>query len=138
MAVVMVGGISFYGGMTYAKSNSSAAGAAGARGQFAAGQFATRTGTRGAGGFTTGAILSKDATSATVKLQDGSTKIVLFGTSTQIMKTSAGGLSDVTAGTNVVVTGTSNSDGSITAQSIQIRPAGMTGGPGGQRGTPGQ
>lgn len=122
VAAVVIAGGSFYGGMAYAQSK------APARGQFANaqlnGQFGDTRGTRtGTGGFTSGEILSKDASSMTIKMQDGSTKIVLVSTSTQVMKTAAGTLTDLSAGTSVVVTGSANSDGSVTAQSVQIRPA---------------
>ncbi|MFZ2522228.1 MAG: hypothetical protein WAX44_04585 [Minisyncoccia bacterium] len=125
IVVVVVGGV-FYGGMTYGKS------ATPARGQFANGQFTGNiNGARGAGarvgmngGFTAGEIISKDATSVTIKMQDGSTKIALIASSTQIMKSSTGSLSDLSTGVNVTITGAANSDGSVTAQSMQIRPAG--------------
>ena len=42
------------------------------------------------------------------------------------MKTSTGSLGDLTTGVNVTITGTTNSDGSVTAQSVQIRPEGLT------------
>ena len=123
---VIIASAAFYGGMTYAKSQVPS------RGQFANGQF-TGTGAAGArgarggtGGFTAGEILSKDATSITIKMQEGGTKIVLVSTSTQIMKSASGTLDDLSTGTNVVVTGSSNSDGSVTAQSVQIRPAGTS------------
>lgn len=127
IAVVIIGG-SFYGGMVYGKS------ATPSRGQFTNGQFtANINGARGTGarvgmngGFTAGEIISKDATSVTIKMQDGSTKIALIASSTQIMKSSTGSLGDLATGVNVNITGTSNSDGSITAQSVQIRPAGFT------------
>ncbi len=122
---IVIGGGAFYGGMAYAKAKSPARG-----GNFT-GQFTTGTGNRmgGAGlragdGFTAGQIISKDATSITIKMQDGSTKIVLVGDSTQVMKSTNGTIADLSAGTNVTVTGTANSDGSVTAQSVQIRPAG--------------
>lgn len=125
VAVVVVGGASFYGGITYEKGQ---APAASARGQFTGGPGAGRTGARAGGGFTTGQVVSGDANSITVQSADGSTKIVLFGTSTQVMKSTIGSVKDLSTGTNVVVTGTSNSDGSVTAQSVQIRPAGAAGG----------
>ncbi len=124
VAIIIVG-IAFYGGFVYGKSSIPS------RGQFANGQFSgNQNGVRGAGvmngGFTAGEIISKDATSVTVKMQDGSTKIALIASSTQIMKSSTASLSDLTTGINVNITGTSNSDGSITAQSVQIRPEGLT------------
>lgn len=124
VAVIIAGG-AFYGGVTYAKSSTPM------RGNFA--QFTGRTGTagatgaRGMGGFVAGSIISTDASSVTIKMQDGSTKIVLVSTSTPVMKSASGSLTDLTSGTDVVVTGSTNSDGSVTAQSVQIRPAGSAG-----------
>jgi hypothetical protein len=87
------------------------------------GTFARGGGRTGAGGIAAGQILSADATSITLKLPNGNTQIVLIGGSTQIMKTATGTVSDLSAGKDVVVTGSTNSDGSITAQSVQVRPA---------------
>jgi Domain of unknown function (DUF5666) len=78
---------------------------------------------RGLGGGTVGQILSKDANSITVKLPDGSTKIVFLSGTTTVDKTAQGKASDLAAGQNVVVAGSANSDGSITAQRITVRPA---------------
>lgn len=77
------------------------------------------------GGFASGEIISKDANSMTIKLQNGSTKLVLIGGSAQILTTATTTSDVLLVGTPVTVTGTSNTDGSITAQSIQLRPAGM-------------
>jgi hypothetical protein len=125
VVIILLGG-SFYSGMVYGKSGTPA------RGQFGNGQFTGNLngmgGMRSAmgGGFTAGEIISKDATSVTIKMQDGNTKIVLMGTSTPVMKSTTGTLSELSIGTNVTVTGTSNTDGSVTAQSVQIRPTGST------------
>jgi len=125
VALTVVGGGAFYGGMTFANSQMPA------RGQFGTGQLIGNGqfpggGVRGGmnGGVTAGEIIAKDSTSITIKMQDGSTKIVLVGESTQVTKTTAGSLGDLSNGTNVIVTGSANSDGSLTAQSVQIRPAG--------------
>lgn len=77
----------------------------------------------GRGGAVTGEILSVDNNSITVKLADGSSKIVLLGSNVVIGKSTPGTSADLTTGTRVAVFGTPNSDGSITAQNVQINPS---------------
>ncbi|MCL5735514.1 MAG: DUF5666 domain-containing protein [Actinobacteria bacterium] len=77
-------------------------------------------GTTGSGGLTAGTIVSNDGSSLTVKLADGGTKLVLYSPSTEIAVSKSGSASDLTVGQEVAVTGTSNSDGSVTATRIQV------------------
>ena len=138
VAVILLGG-AFWAGMSYGKSQSATpAGTQFGAGNFSsggAGGFGGGTGGnaggmrmgRSGGGFATGQVVASDANSVTIKLASGSTQIVLVGTSTQVLKSTLGNISDLAAGTNVTVMGATNSDGSLTAQSIQIRPAGMSG-----------
>jgi hypothetical protein len=74
------------------------------------------------GGAVTGSILSMDANLITVKLADGSSKIVLFSTSTTYSNTVNAAQSDLKVGQNVAVVGATNSDGSVTATNVQINP----------------
>lgn len=135
---VVVGAASFFGGYKLGQSKTPArsgqfmgSGQAGSRTGGAAGANAAR---RAGGGFTSGQIISKDDKSITVQLpNNGGSKIIFYAASTQINKPLPVDATQLTTGTNVIVTGTANSDGSITAQNIQIRPAGMPG-PGGQPG----
>jgi hypothetical protein len=69
-----------------------------------------------------GEIISQDTNGITVKLTDGSSKIIILSDKTVVSKTSDGTKSDLTTGTKVLISGQSNSDGSVTAQNIQINP----------------
>ena len=132
--VIVVGVASFYGGMKYQQSKGGGQLATGGNFQYrggAGGAGQMRRGGRMGGQFTNGTILSKDDKSITVSLFDGSgSKIVYFSSSTNIGKIAAGAASDLTVGERVMIGGTANNDGTMAAQSIQIRPDTGAGGPG--------
>lgn len=88
------------------------------------GRFAQIQGRAGGASFrpVSGEIISSDDKSITVKLQDGSSKIVIIDEKTQINKASEGKKEDLNVGENVAVFGQENSDGSVTAQNIQLNP----------------
>lgn len=69
-----------------------------------------------------GEVTSKDDKSLTVKLPDGSSKIVLFSESTTFETTTKAQKSDLKTGQQVRVFGSTNSDGSLTANSIMLNP----------------
>jgi hypothetical protein len=121
--VVLVGVGAFYGGIKYQASKAPSF----AR-QFAQQGNIPRGGNTPNGarqGFrpVDGEITSSDSNSITVKMADGSSKIVILTDSTAINKADTATKSDLTTGAKVAVFGTDNSDGSVTAQSIQINPA---------------
>lgn len=132
IVIVIIGAGSFYAGAQYGqnKTTSSTQGGnnfanmtpAERQARMANGGFGGQRGTRGnGGGITAGEILSKDDTSITVKLSDGGSKIVFITGSTSVTKTVTGSLADLMVGGQVAAMGTANPDGSISAQSIQIR-----------------
>ena len=135
ITLVIAGGGGFYGGMVFGKSRSPARvnfSQMGANANRPGGVAANRL--RQGTGFINGDILSKDDKSITVKNRDGGSQIVFLAPSTAIVKTTDGTASDLTVGENVMVNGTPNSDGTVTATNIQIRPAGsvpFVGGPNG-------
>ncbi|MCL5666195.1 MAG: hypothetical protein M1383_00235 [Patescibacteria group bacterium] len=125
---VVFGGGGFFGGMQYQKSKAPAVGQGfGSLSAAQRQQFANRSGngSRNFGNFTGGQIIAKDDKSITVKAQDGSTRIVLYTGSTQINKPVDVDASQLNTDDNVIVTGATNSDGSVTASNIQVRPAGQ-------------
>ena len=67
-----------------------------------------------------GQIISADNNSITVKMQDGSSKIVAISDKTTINKSTQGSKTDLTNGQEVTAFGTKNSDGSITAQIVSL------------------
>lgn len=115
---LLVGGAAgFFGGMKYQQGKTPT------RGQFANMMF-QRNGMGNRLGATAmavrGAVISADNNSITVKMQDGSTKIVILSSTTMIGKTTSGTASDLINGSNVTIFGNTNSDGTITAQNVQI------------------
>lgn len=122
--ILVVGGGSFYAGTKFAGGGSRPdfaqieQGGQMRGGPDAAGGMQNRQGAMGGG--TTGEIIAKDDTSITVKLADGSSRVVTVSSSTSVSKMTSGSATDLVIGENVVVMGTTNSDGSVSAQSIQL------------------
>ena len=119
IALLLVGGGAFYGGMFYGKSQNVLP-------AFPGGNFPDmgvgRTGGASGSSFISGDILSKDSSSITLQLPNNNgSKIIFYSSATQIGKSTSGTADDLSTGATVSVTGTTNSDGSITAQSIQLR-----------------
>ena len=120
LLIIAVGGGAFYGGMKYQQSkipqgfaqeremmNASTTGPGPRNGNSAA-------------NFISGEILSKDDSSITIKIQDGGSKIVFYSASTTVSKMATGSANDIAVDSQIMVSGQQNSDGSYTAQTIQI------------------
>ena len=127
--VLIIGGTGFYGGVRYQKSKTpefarnmpeNMGQVRGQMGQHRPNGGSDLTSVRGE-------IIDIDKSSITVKLTDDSSKIVIFSDSTGINKTEEGSTDDLSEGTQVMVMGQTNSDGSVTAQNIQIGMGMFTG-----------
>jgi hypothetical protein len=120
-------GAAFYGGMLYGKSGAAATANANRRNfQGMGGNFqgaGRPAGGGGGGGNVSGDILSVSDKILTVKMRDGSSKIIVYSTSTPIREITQIDItrSELQVGKAITVLGTTNSDGSVTAQSIQLR-----------------
>ena len=117
---LVIGGAAFWGGMKY--SQMTVASRSTGQGAFQQGAGRALRGVRTGANFVNGDIISKDDKSITVKDRTGGSKIIFFSNSTEVSKFATGTASDLNIGTSVMANGNTNSDGSITAQSIQIRP----------------
>jgi len=122
LVAVLIGGTAFYGGMKYNQSKT----ASDKQQRFQQTGANISGGFRGGrsgmmGDFVSGEIISKDDKSITVKMRDGGSKIVFLSNTTEIGKFVNGNLADLLVGKNVTINGKANQDGSITAQSVQIR-----------------
>jgi uncharacterized protein (DUF2147 family) len=132
LVLILVAAGSFFGGMKYGQSKVVSS-------SFSQGNFpeangvnfarpnGSANGAKNSGNsMTIGEIIAKDDTSLTVKIASGSTQIILLAASTEFVKTTTGAVDDFKVGDNVMVNGSSNSDGSVTASSVQLR-TGMAG-----------
>jgi hypothetical protein len=129
MALIIGLGGGFFGGMQYQGGKQSSLSQQTGSSQYG-GRTGSSSGFRGRAGMgqTIGTILSQDDKSITVKLQDGSSKIVLLSSKTTYGQMTQASASDLKVGERVGVFGTSNSDGSVTAQSVQLNPTVRGGG----------
>lgn len=110
---VVVGLAGFFVGMQFSNYQ---------RQQSRTGQFGTRNGNFRNRPGVIGEIISLDNNSATVKMQDGSTKIVILSSSTSFVKTSEASKTDLKVGDRIGAFGTENSDGTLTAVNVQLNP----------------
>lgn len=142
LVVIAVGVGAFFGGRASVEGTSEQAVGQGlALGQGVAGEQSAGNGSNRSGfpsdgsGFAggrggnvvSGTIIAVDETGITVQTEGGS-KIVLVAPSTAIVKTEEATQQDLVMGEQVMVTGTSNEDGSVTASRIQLGSALLGGG----------
>lgn len=122
--VVVFAAAGFFGGTMYQKNQtatnfSNFGGGTGGRGG-GTGGFAGRR--AGGGGQVVGTVLTQDSSSITVKLADGSSKIVLLSGTTSYNQSAPASASDLKVGDRVAVFGMANSDGSVNATNVQLNP----------------
>lgn len=138
-AVVVATGVGFVGGTYYQKgqtnmmgngnfnfqerggNNQQPGGRSDGRGMNNGGNNNGMQGMRG-GNMTSGEVTSMDDKSITVKMSDGSSKIVLLSESTTYSMSESTTKDKVTVGSKIAVFGTSTSDGSLTASSVELNP----------------
>jgi hypothetical protein len=118
--VVLTGVGGFFAGTKYQASQrpNFASFRGGDGNQFQRGTGGNRSGFRPVAG----SIISSTDTSITVQIAGGGSKIVLLTDKTEINQATTATKADLKTGTAVAVFGTDNSDGSVTAQSVQINP----------------
>lgn len=141
LIAIIVGAAAFFGGMQYQKSqtrNQLSSRFSNGQNGGVGGQGGRRFGGPGGmmGGVVRGEIISNDGQSVTVKLADGSSKIVLITGSTSITEATSTNQQALTSGKQVLVFGSTNSDGSVTAQNVQLNPQQMGRGAGGGSSSP--
>lgn len=86
----------------------------------APGQAGARAGFGGMNVF--GKVTDINATTMTITMMDGSSKIVTLSGSTQYQTVSSVAANTIKAGDTVRVLGPTNSDGSVTAQNVMVNP----------------
>ncbi len=119
ITAIAVGIAGFYGGFLYQKSKSNL----GFSGRFSspAGRFRFAGGTAGPNNsIVRGTILSNDGKTMTVKLPNGSSKIIVLAPQTNVTEATQAAQTSLQTGKIVTIFGTSNPDGSVTADNVAI------------------
>src|SRR4030042_3441548 len=135
IVLILVVGGAFYGGMKYQQSKNPLGGFSLQGFQNLSeeerqelftgnvgGALQGRVGREAGAGFLNGEVIAIDEQNLTLKMPDGGSKIVFFSDSTKISKTAEGSTDDIEIGKQIMITGEQNSDGSYTAQTIQLSP----------------
>jgi len=122
--ILVIGGGSFFGGMKYQQSKLPRMGQFGRnenpmnnKNQIGIGQK------RMGNGQIVGEIVSLDDKTMTVKMTDGSSKIVILSDSTKVSRSVQIEKSELKVGAKIAVFGTPNADGSVTGGNIELDPA---------------
>jgi hypothetical protein len=137
IVTIIVGGLSFWGGMQYQQANTQSTGRerqfGSLNGQERPEGFpdGTAPGSKTGTAPVSGEILNLDNQTMTVQTAAGDSKIIIYSGSTNVNKTAEGSTADLKVGEKVMIIGTSDSDGTVTAQTISV-------GGGGWRGLPGE
>lgn len=128
ISAIVAGGLGFWGGQHFNQftrgtrfaqmGNRGLNGAVGAGRPNASGQGGI--GMRG--GAVIGEVTAKDGKSLTVKLADGSSKIVILSDATTYRASSQSSLDKIEVGTKIAAQGASNADGTTIAASVEIDP----------------
>lgn len=128
LVAIIAAGVGFFGGMQYQQNaQQSAFGYPQMMGQNRTGNNRPNgmmNGTRSGMRPVNGEIIAVDATSITVKNADGSSRIVILSEKTAINNEVAASRDDLKVGTKISAFGSDNSDGSMTALSVQLNPIG--------------
>lgn len=135
-AAIILGVGSFYGGMKYGQNKSPLGNfsrqnfqnlSEEQRQQFMQergrdGTLAKRNGGEEGTNFLSGEVIAKDEEGITIKMHDGSSKIIFFSGSTEIRKFIKESIDAVEVGEQISVSGDQNPDGSYSAKTVQIEP----------------
>lgn len=144
ITAIVFGAVGFGGGMMIGKKSASPGvsgrmmGANGTPGGFPGQDAQSGGGNFSTGNVAVGKVTDKDDKSFTLKLADGSTRVVYYSSSTTFSKTETVTAGDVSVDTTVSAMGTATSGGDLTATRVTIGEGigfggrGMMGGGGGQ------
>ncbi len=123
---IVAASIGAFGGMSYQKNqNVSKFGPISRQGMMQRGNPESvrgqGTGSRGPG-MVIGEVTAKDDKSVTIKMMDGSSKIVILSATTSYRISSDAKVEDISAGKTVSIMGTTSPDGNMTATVIELNP----------------